>query len=93
MATQMQGRRGALSSERRFFAGMALATIASIIIGFLPSYFLRGLIDPGHKLPTMTPLMHLHGALFTAWMLLFVTQVLLVSGGRSDIHRKLGLVA
>ena len=92
MATR-QARTRAISTERRFFAGMALAMVASIVVGFLPSYYLRGIAPPYHPLPTMKPLMHLHGALFTAWMLLFLVQTLLVTNGRTDIHRKLGLTA
>lgn len=82
-----------MTAERRFFAGMTIVMVATIIIGFLPSYYMRGMIDPGHPLAPMTPLVHLHGGLFTAWMLLFLIQVLLVSGDRRDIHRKLGIVA
>lgn len=92
MATQ-GARPRAMTSERWFFAGTSLAMVATIIIGFLPTYFLRGMIDPGHPIAPMTPLVHLHGALFTAWMLLFVAQVLLVSADRRDVHRKLGLAA
>jgi hypothetical protein len=33
-----------------------------------------------------------HGALMTAWYVLFATQVLLVSAHRVDIHRRLGIL-
>jgi hypothetical protein len=82
-----------LTAERRFFAGMAVAMAASIMIGFLPSYYLRGVIEAPVPLISMTPLVHIHGALFTAWMLLFVAQVLLVSANRRDIHMRLGVAA
>ncbi len=81
----------AMSAERWFFGGTAIAMAASIVIGFLPSYYLRGVIDPGHPIPSLTPLVHLHGLIFTAWMLLYVTQVLLVSADRRDLHRRLGM--
>ncbi|WP_156405401.1 hypothetical protein [Sphingomonas sp. Root710] len=93
MATKAQGRAAAIASERRFYAGMAIAMIAAIVIGFAPSYYMRGIVPAAYPLPSITALMHLHGALFTSWMLLFLAQVLLVSGGRPDIHRKLGLLA
>lgn len=92
MANRIDSSR-ARTPERRFFAMMAVAMAATIIIGFLPSYFLRGLVSFGPPPPSLTPLIHLHGALFTAWMLLFLVQVLLVTGGRSDIHRRLGISA
>lgn len=92
MATRIDPAR-TLTPERRFFAAMAILMVATIVVGFLPSYFMRGLVSFGPPPPAMTPLVHLHGALFTAWMLLFLVQVLLVTGGRRDLHRKLGIAA
>jgi hypothetical protein len=92
MATQAAPLR-ALNAERRFFAGTAIAMVASIIAGFLPSYYLRGVIAPGHPLAPLTPLIHLHGVLFTCWIVLYLVQTMLVSANRRDIHRKLGLIA
>src|SRR5256886_1986336 len=40
-------------------------------------------------LPSLT--IHLHGAAFSAWVVLLVTQTSLVSAGRVDIHRRLGI--
>ena len=36
-------------------------------------------------------LVHVHGALFTAWVLLFVVQTALVSSRRVAVHRRLGV--
>src|SRR5678816_2683293 len=36
-------------------------------------------------------IVHVHGAAFTLWMLLLVTQTSLVSAGRVNIHRRLGM--
>lgn len=89
MAT-MAGRRR-LSGERIFYTGMAAAILAMVLIGFAPTYYLRGLIDAGHPLAPMTPLVHLHGIVFSAWILLFMTQTSLVAAGRTDLHRRLGV--
>jgi hypothetical protein len=35
--------------------------------------------------------MHVHGALFSAWVVLLVAQTRLVAGGRTDVHRRLGV--
>jgi hypothetical protein len=40
----------------------------------------------------LTPLVHLHGLLFSLWVLLFMTQTSLVAVGRNDLHRRLGLL-
>lgn len=36
-------------------------------------------------------LIHVHGAAFTLWILLLVTQTLLVPANRVDFHKKLGI--
>lgn len=76
-------------TDRRFFAGMALAMAAAAFVGFAPTYYLAGLNDA--PTPALTPQVHLHGALATAWMLLLVVQTGLISAGRPDIHRLSGL--
>ncbi len=39
-----------------------------------------------------SPLVHLHGGIFSAWMLLFMAQTSLVAAGRRDLHIKLGSI-
>jgi hypothetical protein len=73
-------------TDRLFFTGMALAAALMLVLGFLPSYFHRGV-----ELPALTPLYQLHGALFTAWIALLVVQTALVAGHRTDLHRTLGV--
>jgi uncharacterized membrane protein YozB (DUF420 family) len=81
------------NAERLFYSGMALAMLATIFIGFAPSYYLRGVVEPYAPVLPMTPISHLHGILFSAWTALFVAQTWLVGAGRRDIHRVLGLTA
>ena len=38
------------------------------------------------------PLLHVHGFVFTSWILLFVVQTTLVAAHRTDIHRRLGIL-
>jgi hypothetical protein len=78
------------SSDHRFFTGMALAAALTVFIGFARTYYLRSVFD-GPAVPT--PLVHLHGVVFTAWILVFVAQTSLVAAGRTDLHRRLGLIA
>lgn len=83
------------TNERIFYSGMALLMVLTIFAGFAPSYYLRGMVStwtPGPLLP-MTPLSHLHGVLFSGWMLLYLVQTALIAGRRPDIHRQLGLIA
>lgn len=73
-------------AERAFFAGMALAMIVTVFVGFAPSYYL-----PRADAKELTPLLHVHGAASTVWMLLFLTQTGLIAAHRLDIHRRVGL--
>ncbi|HLZ91490.1 MAG TPA: hypothetical protein VKQ28_07225 [Candidatus Acidoferrum sp.] len=73
--------------EHFFFAGMALVILAVVFRGFARTYFLAGVF----RAPLPNLLIHIHGAAFTCWILLLVTQTSLVSAGRVDIHRRLGI--
>jgi FtsH-binding integral membrane protein len=70
-----------------FFSGMALLLLATVFVGFARTYYLAGVFHA--PLPSL--IIHLHGAVFSCWILLLVTQTSLVSAGRVDIHRRLGI--
>jgi hypothetical protein len=74
--------------DRWFFTGMAMAIVLTIFAGFAPSYYLKGVFGA----PPISTFLHLHGILFTGWILLFLTQASLVAAGRTDVHRRLGLI-
>ena len=78
--------------ERRhdhlFFAVMALLLLATVFIGFAPTYYLAGILYA--PLPSRT--IEVHAVVFTVWMLLFAVQVSLVSAHRVDLHRRLGII-
>lgn len=76
-------------SERRFFTWMSVAMAAVVFAGFARTYFLAGFND-GSK-PVLTPGVHLHGALMTAWILLLIVQTRLIAAGRRDIHKLMGI--
>jgi len=81
-----------LKAERRFYLSMGFATLAVVVIGFTPSFYLRGGVPPYAPFLPLTPLVIFHGSLFSAWILFFLSQVSLVSAGRLDLHRRLGVV-
>jgi uncharacterized membrane protein YozB (DUF420 family) len=87
MATPMASP-GRASSERRFFTGMALVILATVIVGFSRSFFLRPFF-PAWPSPSET-IFYVHGAAFTAWIVLLVAQASLIAGGRTELHRKIG---
>lgn len=75
-------------SDRRFFTWMSVAMAAVTFAGFARTYFLAGLNDGPRSV--LTPIVHLHGALATAWILLLIVQTRLIAYGRRDIHRLFG---
>jgi len=77
------------SPERRFHTGMTVALLATVLVGFARSFFLRPLF-PAWPSPH-EPIFYLHGAAFTAWFVLLIVQAGLVAGGRTDVHRRLGV--
>ncbi|MGC0772146.1 MAG: hypothetical protein WB543_04370 [Candidatus Acidiferrum sp.] len=70
-----------------FFSGMALLILASVFLGFAHTYYLAGIFHA----PLPSRIIHFHGAVFTMWILLLITQTSLVAAGRVDIHRLLGI--
>jgi hypothetical protein len=75
-------------SDRRFFSWMSVAMAAIAFAGFARTYYHAGFND-GPK-PTITAIVHVHGALATAWILLLIVQTRLIAHGRRDIHKLLG---
>jgi hypothetical protein len=75
-------------SERRLFRLVAVLFPLVVLAGFGRTYYLKPLFASP---PVPSALVHLHGLLMTAWILLFVTQVWLVSSRRVKTHQRLGI--
>lgn len=73
--------------ERRFYSGMIIALAAVVFVGFAPSFYLRSFFADARPL---TPLLYVHGVVFSTWIALLVTQSVLVTSRRPDLHRRLG---
>ena len=73
---------------RLSYLGMAVLSALIVFVGFAPTYFLRAL--SGAPKP-LTALLHVHGLLFTAWIVVFLAQTVLVETGRVHLHRRLGV--
>ena len=71
-----------------FYTWVAAGTFLIIFAGFARTFFLKILFGTR----TLPLLLHLHGLIFTLWLVLFFTQTLLVAQHRVDLHRRLGIV-
>ena len=68
-----------------FFLVMGLILLAIVIAGFVPPALSR----PGSA-ASMPILLHVHGAVFVSWFLIFCAQARFVGSGRLSLHRRLG---
>jgi cytochrome bd-type quinol oxidase subunit 2 len=79
------------ASERKFYTRMALFLVFIVLLGFGPSFYLRGIVPPYPRPnPTLPPFVILHGSVFTLWMALIIAQTQLIAGRKHEIHMRLG---
>jgi hypothetical protein len=77
------------SNDRRLYLWVAALVPVIVLIGFARTYYLKGFFG-NPPLPGL--LVHLHGLVMTAWVVLFVAQVSLVATGRTRTHQRLGIL-
>lgn len=70
----------------RFYMAMGIIAILVVAGGFGSSFYN---VATGAK--TLTPLVHLHAATFSAWLVLYVVQTGLVATRRVAAHQWLGI--
>ncbi len=85
--TTIAGHHTVLASERRFFLIMALVIAATVFLGFGMNFQRNA-----WAFASLPLYVHLHGAVFTFWILLYVLQNWLVANGSVTIHRQLGML-
>ena len=82
--------RAPLPSRRQQFFYITAGCIAALVVlvGFSRTYYLK----PFFGTPPLTTLVHVHAVLFTAWVVLFITQARLIASNRRSVHMKLGIL-
>jgi hypothetical protein len=75
------------ADTRWFYVWMAGACALIAFAGFTPTYWAR--VTAGTF--TGAPIVHLHGLLFSLWVIFFLVQTTLAATGRIDRHRAFGL--
>ena len=79
-------------AERSVYLGLAIAISAAVILGFARTFFFRPWYPEWarvHGAPET--IFYVHGVAFAAWLLLLLAQTSLVTAGRVDVHRRLGV--
>ncbi len=72
---------------RLFYCAFGIYSLAAVAFGFSTTY-----IQPMARQSFVAPpIVHLHGALCLTWVLLFITQCVMVRSGQTRLHRRLGL--
>src|SRR5438270_5316840 len=75
------------SSDDRFFVRGAVVMALTIVAGFSFQHAM------GRSTFAAPPLVHAHAIIFMGWVVIYLTQNLLIGSGRLEIHRKLGWIA
>ncbi len=82
------------SRNRRFYFGMAATMSVAVFLGFGPSFYLNVYLAETlglQPLRTLSPVIVVHGLVFTAWMIVLMVQTGLVAKGQVRWHRRLGV--
>ena len=74
--------------DHRFYTGMAFAIAAGVFAGFTRTYYARTYFHS----PSIPFWVHVHGLVFTGWILFYLLQNLLAMYGRMKLHRSLGIL-
>jgi hypothetical protein len=79
--------RAEVRRTRRFHSYLSIGFLAVAFAGFSRTYYVSAFTDA----PALSGLLHLHGAVFTGWLVLLFVQSTLVAAHRVDWHRRLGI--
>ncbi len=72
--------------DRSFYLWVSVFMAVVTFAGFARTYYLRGVFHA----EALTLFLHIHGAVMTAWIVLFLLQSLLIATHRVKFHRRLG---
>ncbi len=72
--------------DRIFYLTMSIVSALSVFCGFARTYYLK----PFFANRDLRTIFHIHGALFSLWMVYFVLQTALIADRRLSVHRRLG---
>lgn len=79
--------------DRWIFVAMAAWFILIVLVGFIPDSMMKiGMIKAGMR-PPFPLVLHMHAVLMGSFLLLLLTQTIMVATGREALHRQVGIAA
>jgi hypothetical protein len=89
----LSGTARAHSIDRWIFVAMAAWFILIVLSGFIPDSMMKlGMIKAGAR-PPFPLILHVHAVLMGSFLLLLLTQTLMVATGRCALHKQVGIAA
>jgi hypothetical protein len=73
---------------RWFYRAMGIVAVLLVIAAFTP-----GVVHSAGRNAPLTPLVWVHGAVFSAWLLLYLVQTTLIAARCTAVHRRIGVAA
>lgn len=81
------------SIDRWIFVAMAAWFILIVLVGFIPDSVMKvGMVRAGARAP-FPPVLHVHAVLMGSFLLLLLTQTIMVATGRCALHKQVGIAA
>jgi hypothetical protein len=89
----LSGTPRAHSIDRWIFVFTAVWFIAIVLIGFVPDSVMKVAAVRAAQRPPFPTVLHVHAVLMGSFLLLLLTQAVLMATGRSELHKRVGMVA
>ena len=89
----LSGTQRAHAIDRWIFVAMAAWFIVIVLAGFIPDSIMKvAMVKAGARAP-FPPILHVHAVLMGSFLLLLLTQTVMVATGRNALHKQIGVAA
>lgn len=79
--------------DRWIFVGMAAWFILIVLVGFIPDAIGMVAAANAGQRPPLPPILHVHAVVMGSFLLLLLTQSVLMATGRCELHKRVGIAA
>jgi len=90
---QLSGTPRAHAIDRWIFVFTAAWFILIVLTGFIPDSIMKVGMVTAHARPPFPLVMHMHAVVMGSFLLLLLTQAVLIATGRRELHMRLGIAA